>query len=105
MGCLARLGCVVLLVAGGVAAWLTRDPGRRRQAPPVAAVASDWSPLSEPGAKRTGEALARLSSPSGPVFVTLGGSDVASYVFLQLARQMPASSDSFAARVRDHQIS
>jgi hypothetical protein len=31
--------------------------------------------------------------------VTLGGADVASYIFLQVAKQLPASADSVAARV------
>lgn len=104
MSCLARVGCVLLLVALGVGAWLTRDRWLHT-APPAEAVVSEWSPLSEAGAKRTTDALAKLSSPSGPVFVTLAGSDVASYVFLQLTKSLPASSDSFAARVRADQIS
>jgi hypothetical protein len=105
MSCLARIGCVALLVILGVVAWLTRDRWLNRSLAPTAAVLSEWSPLTEAGAKRTDDGLARLSSPSGPVFVTLAGSDVASYVFLQLTKSMPASSDSFAARVHDDQIS
>lgn len=104
MSCLARVGCLLLIVALGVGAWLTRDRWLHTT-PPAAAPASEWSPLTEGGAKRTATALAKLSGPSGPVFATLAGSDVASYVFLQLAKSMPASSDSFEARVRDDQIS
>lgn len=132
MGCLLRLGCLVVLLIGGGAAYLTRDkwmdrlPGRSAQtetarttgapgAPSTpspdgtagsgqrAVDASGWAPLTEAGATRTRAALQKLSGPSGPVFVTLSGSDVASYVFLQIAKQMPASTDSFAARVdNDH---
>lgn len=104
MSCLARIGCVVLLVALGVGAWLTRDRWLHT-APPADAVVSDWSPLTEAGATKTADALAKLSKPSGPVFVTLAGSDVASYVFLQLTKSLPPSSDSFAARVRNDKIS
>ena len=130
MGCLMRLGCLVILLVCGVIAYLTRDqwmnklPWRNAQtetrrtthnseAPSPSrpgsaggsapAVSGGWSPLTEAGAQRTRDALRRLSSPSGPVYVTLAGSDVASYIFLQIAKQMPASTDSFVARVdQDH---
>ena len=36
--------------------------------------------------------------------MTLSGSDVASYVFLQIVKEMPASADSFAARVDQDNI-
>jgi hypothetical protein len=113
MGCLFRLGCLVVLLIVGIVAYLTRDrwmdklPWRNAQtettrtgaAGPV--TSSDWLPLTEAGATRTREALRKLSTPNGPVFVTLAGGDVASYIFLQVAKQMPASSDSFAAKI-DH---
>lgn len=104
MSCLARVGCVILIVALGVGAWLTRDRWLHREQPVDLAV-SEWSPLTEQGAKRTAGALASLSSTSGPVFVTASGADVASYVFLQLAKTLPPSSDSLVARVRDDKIS
>jgi hypothetical protein len=62
-------------------------------------------PLTDAGAKRTADALAKLASPRGPVFVTLGGSDVASYMMLQIAKQLPASADSVASRIKNDQIS
>jgi hypothetical protein len=139
MGCIARLGCLFVLVVAGAAAYLTRDrwldriPGRTapvdtttRTAPtgpgtvvrggaksstggatlPSTATAdpSGWTPLTQAGANRTRDALQKLNSPRGPALVTLAGSDVASYVFLQIARQMPAGTDSFAARVDEDRI-
>ena len=136
MGCLLRLGCLVVLLICGIIAYLTRDrwmdklPWRPTQtetprttrAPdvpetplpggsPRPSTASGttptrdgWLPLTEAGAARTREALRKLSGPSGPVFVTLSGGDVASYVFLQIAKQMPASTDSFVARVDGDQV-
>jgi hypothetical protein len=44
-------------------------------------------------------ALTKLSEPSGPVFQTLTGADVASYAFSELAKQLPASTDSIEAMV------
>jgi hypothetical protein len=133
MGCIARLGCLAVLLVGAVVGYLTRDlwkdklPWRTAQTESARTIpgseapggvssggsrsgsdtrviaSSDWAPLTEGGAKRTRDALQKLSSKTGPVFVTLSGSDVASYIFLQIAKQMPASTDSFAARVdQDH---
>lgn len=100
MGCVFRLGCLVLLLCALVLGWFTRDrwmPARFRTH--HAAVAPTWEPLSPSGAEHTRAALARLSQPRGPVFQTLSGADVASYVFSELARQMPASADSIQAMV------
>jgi hypothetical protein len=131
MGCLARLGCLIVLLVAGAAAYLMRDrwmdklPGRAAQvdttrvAPgpgdgsvagrggsttAAAPSANGWTPLTQAGANRTRDALQKLSSPRGPVFVTLAGGDVASYVFIQIAKQMPASTDSFVARVDEDRI-
>jgi hypothetical protein len=106
MGCLARAGCVLLLVAAGALAWLNRDRWLHRSLPPEAPTlaVSEWMPLTDAGAKRTADALTKLSSPRGPVFVTLAGSDIASYIVLQIAKQLPPSADSIAARIKDDQI-
>jgi hypothetical protein len=109
MGCLARAGCLLLIVALGVLAWLNKDRWLHRNATPsaphaAAAAPTDWTPLSDAGAKRTADALGKLSSPRGPVFVTLGGADIASYIVEQLAKQLPPSTDSLAVRVTDDKI-
>ncbi len=106
MGCIARLGCLVVLAVLAVVGWFTRDrwlPARFR---PVAAVhAPVWEPLSDAGAARTRAALAKLSQPKGPVFQTLSGGDVASYAFAELAKQLPASADSIEAMVDGDKVS
>lgn len=105
MRCLARLGCLILLVVGGLAAFMTRDrwmnklPWRSSQADTSVTTAEAWLPLTQAGANRTRDALQKLSAPRGPVYLTLEGSDVASYIFMQIVKQMPASTDSFAARI------
>jgi hypothetical protein len=107
MGCLKRLGClIVLLLAAGIG-WVTRDnwlPARFRPRS-AAARAATWEPLTDSGADRTRAALAKLSQPSGPVFQTLSGADVASYVFRELARQLPRSADSIRAIVSGNEVS
>jgi len=102
MGCLLRLGCLFLLVVAGVVGWFTRERWMPRSmldriSPPAKVVT--WEPLTPTGADRTRDALDRLSKPSGPVFETLSGADVTAYAFRELARRMPASTDSIQARV------
>lgn len=110
MGCLARIGCLVLLVCLGVGAWLTRDrwlprlTGHRAVPARAAVTEPTWEPLSQDGSDRTAAALQRLSQPRGPVFATLSGADVASYVFLTLAKELPPSTDSIMAMASGDRI-
>src|SRR5262249_17500986 len=99
MGCLARLGCLILIVCLGVGAWLTRAmwlPDTFREHPPVAAKA--WQPISEPGAARARAALDKLSQPRGPVYQTVAAGDVASLAFAQTIGQK-GEVDSVEARI------
>jgi hypothetical protein len=108
MGCIARLGCLILLAILAVAGWFTRDrwlPERFRTHAELTSPGTAWQPLSDAGAQRTQAALAKLSQPRGPVFQTLAGADVASYVFHELATRLPASSDSVQAMVAGDRVS
>jgi hypothetical protein len=101
MNCLARIGCLTVLCILAVVGWFTRD----RWLPMVGlrttttASGPTWEPLSDAGAERTRRALDKLSQPRGPVFQNLSGGDVASYIFHELARQLPPSTDSVQAAV------
>ena len=100
MGCIARLGCLCLLVILAAVAWFTRAewlPTRYRAHPAVVATPATWEPLSNAGAQRVDSALARLSQRQGPVFETISGVDAASYVIRVLANQLPPSADSVQA--------
>ena len=106
MGCIARLGCLFVLAILALGAWLTRDhwlPERYRSHPAAATAA--WQPLTTAGADSTQAALTKLSQTRGPVFQTLSGAAVASYVFRELARQLPPSTDSVVAQVADDRMS
>jgi hypothetical protein len=99
MGCLARLGCLILLVALGVGAWFTRDlwiPARLRPPPPIV---NTWQPVTDAGTARTRDALERLSRPRGPVYETLLPGDVASLAFSEASRKVGGSVDSVSARI------
>lgn len=109
MRCLGRLGCLLLVLILLIVAWYTRGlwlPQRfqPRQAASLAAPTT-WQPLSDSGAQHTRTALSKLSDPHGPVFQTLSGADVASYIFRTLERELPPSTDSIQALVKDDLIS
>lgn len=107
MGCIARLGCLILLLILAPIAWITRDHWLPERFRPHAAtaVATSWQPLTSAGADSTQAALAKLSQTRGPVFQTLSGAAVASYVFRELARQLPPSTDSVQALVDGDRMS
>ena len=105
MGCLARLGCLILLVILCVAGWFTRAmwlPASFRQHSAVAE--RMWQPVSDAGAARTRAALDKLSQPRGPVYQTLSAGDVASLAFSETAKQANAGVDSVAARIDGSQM-
>jgi hypothetical protein len=99
MGCLARLGCLILIVCIGVGAWVTRAmwlPASFREHPPVAA--NMWQPISQAGAARTRAALDKLSQPRGPVYQSISAGDVASLAFAETIGQK-GQVDSVEARI------
>jgi hypothetical protein len=107
MGCIARLGCLVLLAILAVGAWFTRDrwmPESMRSHTVSTTKGPTWEPLSDAGARRTEAALSKLSQQRGPVFQTLSGADAASYIFRELASRLPQSSDSVQAMVSGDRV-
>ncbi|HEX2781481.1 MAG TPA: hypothetical protein VHM30_18400 [Gemmatimonadaceae bacterium] len=93
-----KIGCLVVLLLGVVVGWLLRDQifrGSRSES--SATAAAGWERLSPEGSARMRTALANLQKPRGPVFVTVRPADLASYVYEQLARQLPPSADSVEA--------
>jgi hypothetical protein len=101
MGCIARLGCMFVLVCLAVAAWFTRDRWVHKITgdTPVVAAAPVWEPLTPQAGERGKRAIESLNSPRGPVFANLSANEIASYVFQTVARTLPASADSVEAAV------
>jgi hypothetical protein len=103
MGCIARLGCLVVLVILGVCAWFTRDKWMPKitSGPPAAAVSTApvWEPLSPAAGARGKRVIESLQSSGGPVFANLRAGEIASYVFETAGRTLPASADSVEAAV------
>lgn len=105
MGCLARLGCLILLVVLGVCAWFTRNLWIPAKLRPPAPIVNPWQPVTDAGAARTRDALQKLSQPRGPVYQTLSPGDVASLAFSAAQRKVGGSVDSVAARVQRDRMS
>jgi hypothetical protein len=101
MGCIARLGCLIVIVVACIAGWYTRNlwlPERYRTHA-VAVSSASWQPITSDGADRTRAALDKLSQPSGQVFQTLTASDLASYAFAQLSRRYPGAAQNIETSV------
>ena len=105
MGCIARLGCLVLLAILAVAGWFTRDRWMPRITGGAASSAAGpemlWQPLSAQAGERGRQAIDGLARPQGPVFANLTAAEVASYVFQTVGHTLPAGADSAQAAVID----
>jgi pimeloyl-ACP methyl ester carboxylesterase len=103
MGCIARLGCLVLLVLLAAVGWWQRDrwlprvrgsAGSRDSSAVVTSGEGVWQPLTTDGGERARRALEDLRRPNGPTSVTVRVADLGAYVYQELARQLPPSADS-----------
>ena len=112
-GCLRRLGClVVLLVVAGALYVVKGDEWLPRlramlggaESEPPAAVEGSWEPLTTAGAARARTRVQSLSARGGPAYATVAPADLASYVYDELRRRLPASADSVEATVIGDQL-
>jgi hypothetical protein len=114
MGCIARIGCLIVLALLAVIGWLTRDRwlhvvggrsgGRSDSAAAVAGREGVWQPLTAQGGERARRAVADLERPTGPTVVTVTAPDLGAYVYQELARQLPPSADSVEAMAVGDQL-
>lgn len=110
MGCMRKLGCLVLLVLLVAVAWIFQDRWRpllhRGGAAPVATAPDTadrdlWEPLTAQGAARAREQVRALGSRRGPVFANVRPGDLSAYVFEELSKQLPPSAQNPEAAVID----
>lgn len=103
MGCLRKLGCLVVLIVVAIAAyvfrasWMQFIPGRERADSAVVPAGEQWQSLTPEGATRAKQALGRLQSPRGPAYTNVAPGDLAAYIVQELSRTLPASADSIEA--------
>lgn len=113
MGCLRRLGCLLLLaiVAGGTlwvtsSRWLPLLPGWVPGSASARAIATDsgWVLVTPAGATRAEHALTALREPSARVYTTVSPAEFAGYVLMDLSGRLPPEGDSTAAIVVENQL-
>lgn len=114
-GCFRRLGCLVFLLILAVLAWFNRDRleavYRRYAGDPapadtsaVATSTPGWESLTGDKATRGRSAVVSLANPGGPAFVNLSAGEAASYVFLEVAKQLPASAEEITSSIRNDRL-
>jgi len=113
-GCFRRLGCLVLLLILAVLAWFNRDRLEavyRKYAGDAtgtlstpATIEPGWEPITGDKATRGQTAVQSLAAPRGPAFVNLTPGEAASYIFLSVAKQLPASSEDITSSVRNDRL-
>lgn len=98
-GCLRSVGCLVVLLALALGAWVTRD--RWRQAIPGATPVVDvsYTPVTE-ARRAAGRALVEsLGQRSGPVFINLTAAEVSALVLANAKQRLPAFAGQVEAAV------
>ncbi|HUQ99410.1 MAG TPA: hypothetical protein VM166_08150 [Gemmatimonadaceae bacterium] len=112
-GCFRRLGCLVLFLILGVFAWFNRGrleqiyrkyAGDRISTSAPATIPGGWEALTPEKAARGKTQVEALSRKTGPVFANLTAGEAASYIFLEVAKQLPASSQNILASVKDDRL-
>jgi hypothetical protein len=102
MGCLRRVGCLVVLVAVAIGLWITQDKWMHYVRPGAAREATAervWQPRSPDAAARGKRAIDGLASARGPVYTNLTANEIASYVVQAAGGAFPSTADSVEAAV------
>lgn len=98
-----RLVLLAIIIAALAAGWFLRDRWTREPRPLAGAVTDSagvvWEPLTLEGAERARVAVQQLARSSGPVFANIRPGDLASYVYVELAKQLPPSAEDIRAAV------
>jgi hypothetical protein len=108
-GCLRRLGCLVIII-GLVAVWYwyarvktpassTKPAAGSAATTATTATNTGWEPITTADAQRGRVAVEALAQRSGPVFANLTPGEAASYIFLVVAKQLPASARNAQASI------
>ena len=93
MGCLRRIGCLLIVVLLAYGAWVTRDRWRRwlpvSQGLRTHVVGPDttegvWSPVTTGGANHAEHLILTLGERSGPVFASMPPEEFAAYMLMDV---------------------
>jgi hypothetical protein len=120
VGCVRRLGCLVVLVALAAAAWVTRDrwgphvppeirnwiPGGLHASAAADSAAPDpgWRSVTSGGASHAEHLILALANRSGPPYTSLLPSDFAAFMLMDVAGRVPPPEDSTQATILDRRL-
>src|SRR5579862_1174303 len=120
MGCVRRIGCLVVLAVCLAGAWVTRDrwrpliPSRVQRwiaggAPSGPAADSTqnpttWRPVTTGGASRAEHSILALADKSGPPYTMLLPADFGAFMLMDVAGHVPPPEDSTEAAIVDHRF-
>ena len=102
MGCIARIGCLMVLAIAALVGWITRDRWMPKVTSSTSTAVSTtpvWQPLSPSAGEKGKRAIEAMQAPGGPVFANLTAAEIGSYVFQMVGKTFPTSSDSVQAAV------
>ena len=103
-GCLKRAGCLVIIILL-VAIWFWYARVQNPATPPTGRASTatstntGWQPLTTADAERGRAKVQSLERQSGPVFANLTPAEVASYIFMLVAKQLPPSAKNAEASI------
>jgi hypothetical protein len=107
-GCLRRVGCLVIIALIALLYWYARVERHPAAAVSTSTASSTaagssantgWQPLTPADAERGKVAVESLAQRSGPVFANLSPAEAASYIFLVVAKQLPASAQQVESAI------
>jgi hypothetical protein len=96
-----RILLLLLLAALALGAWATRDRWLSRDTPAATSIeTAEWEPLTPEGAERARRAIESLAADGSRTRAAeVRAGDLASFIFNELARQLPPSAENIAAAV------
>jgi hypothetical protein len=101
-GCLARLGCLALVIILAAAAWFGRDWWMPRvmgdrEARAASVAEAQWEPVTPAAAAGGRAGVQRIQQAGGPGVVRLRPAEVAGYVLDEVVRELPPSAQGVEA--------
>lgn len=109
--CLGRIGCLIVIVVCGIAAYLMQDrwlPQVRAKLggqPAVVTLSSnEWAPLDADAARRGEAAFTSLASRNGPAYVNVTAAEMGAYAMAHFAGQKVTGLSGMQAATRGDQL-
>jgi hypothetical protein len=99
MGCLRTVGCLTLLAAGAVGAWVTKDRWLPALTGEPRAVDVAYDPVTPARGERARTALRAMEQRTGPVFANLTAAEALALLLAERQARLPALEGAVEAAV------